>query len=182
MQFIETPLAGVWVIEAQLIEDERGFFARTFGREEFLARGLTPPIEFSALSFNHSRGTLRGLHLQLAPYQEAKLVRCTQGAIYDVALDLRAESPSFKRWFGIELSAQNHRMLYLPEGCAHGFQSLLDQSEVFYQLSSLYHAPSVAGVRWNDPVFGITWPLPVSCIAARDRDCPDFHAEHFTGL
>lgn len=182
MKFVETPLLGVWVVDPELVEDERGFFARTFSRDEFVAHGLELPVQVSAVSFNHRQGTLRGLHFQRAPYDEAKLVRCTQGAIFDVAVDLRPQSPSFSRWFGVELSSGNRQMLYLPQGCAHGFQTLEDDSEVFYQLSGVYHAPSVAGVRWDDPVLGIAWPLPVSCIAPRDLEWPHFDVDNFNLL
>ncbi len=174
MKFIETPLPGVWFIEPQRLEDERGFFARTWCREEFAQRGLNADLAQCSVSFNAKKGTLRGMHWQAAPHEEAKLIRCTMGAIYDVALDMRADSPTFKQWFSVELSAQNRTMLYIPEGCAHGFQTLEDECEVFYQISKSYHAASVRGVRFDDAAFGIRWPLPVSQIAPRDASFADF--------
>lgn len=170
MKFCETPLNGVWVIEPELIADERGFFARTFCREEFFARGLNADFVQCNLSFNHQKGTLRGMHWQDAPHGEAKLVRCTMGKIYDVALDIRSDSLTFKQWFGLELSALNRTMLYLPAGIAHGFQTLEDNSEVIYQMSANYHAEAARGARFDDPAFGIKWPLPVSIIAQRDAN------------
>jgi dTDP-4-dehydrorhamnose 3,5-epimerase len=128
------------------------------------------------VSFNEKKGTLRGMHWQAAPHEEAKLVRCTMGAIYDVALDLRPDSPSFKQWFAVELSAQNRSMLYIPAGCAHGFQTLCDSSEVFYQISTAYHAQSARGARFDDPAFGIEWPLPVTAISPRDETYANFTA------
>jgi dTDP-4-dehydrorhamnose 3,5-epimerase len=167
-------LPGVWVIELEPIADERGFFARSWCRHEWEARSLNPALSQCNISFNHHCGTLRGLHWQAAPHEEAKLVRCTMGAIYDVALDLRPASPSFRQWFAIELSAQNRAMLYIPEGCAHGFQTLSDDCEVFYQMSTEYKAESARGARWNDPAFGIEWPLPVTAISPRDEAFTDF--------
>jgi dTDP-4-dehydrorhamnose 3,5-epimerase len=172
MQFLETPLSGVWVIEVEPIADERGFFARSFCREEFAARGLNPNLVQCNISFNKACGTLRGMHWQAAPHGEAKLVRCTMGRIYDVALDLRHDSPSFLQWFAVELTAQNRKMLYLPEGCAHGLQTLEDNSEVFYQMSTEFHGPSARGARFDDPIFGIVWPLPITVISAKDAALP----------
>jgi dTDP-4-dehydrorhamnose 3,5-epimerase len=174
MLFRETPLSGVWIIEMQRLSDERGYFARTFCRDEFEARGLNPNIVQCNVSFNAKRGTLRGMHWQEAPHGEAKLVRCTRGAIYDVALDLRRNSPTFKKWFAVELSSQNGTMLYIPEGCAHGFQTLADDSEVFYQMSARYCAKAARGVRFDDPAFAISWPLPITVIAEKDRTFGDF--------
>lgn len=174
MKFTSTRLAGVWLLEIEPIEDERGFFARTFSREEFLAHGLNPHLELGAVSLNHLSGTLRGMHFQKSPHQEAKIVSCIRGAIFDVALDLRPDSTTFKTWFGLELSADNRKMLYIPEGCAHGFQTLRDVSEVSYQISAPYCAPSGGVVRWNDPVFGIQWPQEPRVIAVRDRDASDY--------
>lgn len=174
MKFIETPLPGVWVIEIEPVADERGFFARTFCRREFEARGLNPNLAQCSVSFNYKAGTLRGMHWQAEPHEEDKLVRCTMGRIFDVALDLRRDSPTFKQWFGIELSAGNRKMLSIPAGCAHGLQTLEDDSEVFYQISTPYHAASSRGVRFDDAAFGIKWPLPVSVISERDREFPGF--------
>jgi dTDP-4-dehydrorhamnose 3,5-epimerase len=170
-------VAGALVVEPDRIEDERGFFARTFSSEEFAARGLDARVDQCSTSFNARAGTLRGLHYQEAPHGEAKLVRCTRGAIYDVALDLRPDSPSYLRWAGVELSADNGRALFIPEGCAHGFQSLLDTTEVLYQISTPYVPGAARGVRWDDPAFGIKWPpAPPGgrTMSARDAEYPDF--------
>jgi dTDP-4-dehydrorhamnose 3,5-epimerase len=172
MIFKETKLWGAYVIELELIEDERGFFVRTWSQEEFAARGLNPGIVQCNSSFNKQRGTLRGMHYQIPPHEEAKLVRCTAGAIYDVIIDLRKDSPTRSRWIGVELSARNRQMVYVPEGFAHGFQTLVDDTEVFYQVSTYYHQESARGVRWDDPVFGIDWPLDISVISERDRSHP----------
>ena len=174
MIFGQTAIAGVWLLEPERFEDERGFFARTFDPEEFSSRGLNPAIAQCSVSFNHRRGTLRGLHYQAAPHEEAKLVRCSSGAIFDVALDLRPESPTYKAWYGAELSAENHVALYIPEGCAHGFLTLADSTEIHYQISVPYSAEAGRGVRWNDPAFGIIWPVEVVVINRRDGSYPDF--------
>ena len=178
MIFKGTGIGGAWVIEAERVEDERGFFARTWDAEQFAEHGLNPRLAQCSISYNRARGTLRGLHYQVAPNEEAKLVRCTAGAIFDVALDLRPESASFRRWFGVELSAENRRALYVPEGCAHGFLTLDDGCEVHYQISRSYTPEAAAGVRWNDPLFAIRWPGEVVVINARDRSYPDFRLEH----
>ncbi len=170
MKFLETPLRGVWVIEPKIIADERGFFARTFCRDEFASRVLSADFVQCNISFNHQKGTLRGMHWQEAPHGETKLVRCTMGKIYDVALDLRRDSATFKQWFAVELSAQNRTMIYLPEGIAHGFQTLEDNSEVFYQMSAEYHAEAARGARFDDAAFSIHWPLPVSIISEKDAN------------
>jgi dTDP-4-dehydrorhamnose 3,5-epimerase len=164
----------VYVVEIEPLADERGFFARTWCGEEFARRGLNPALAQCSVSFNRQRGTVRGMHLQAAPFAEAKLVRCTRGAVYDVALDLRPDSTSFGRWTARELAADSQRMLFVPEGCAHGFQTLTDQAEVFYQISVPYHAEAAQGVRWDDPRFAIRWPLPVSAISPRDAAFADF--------
>lgn len=170
----QTKLARVWVVEPQPLGDERGFFARTWDREAFEAQGLNSQLAQCSISFNRRRGTLRGLHYQVAPHEEAKLVRCTAGAIFDVALDLRAESRTFGDWVGVELSAANRLALYVPEGCAHGFLTLTDTSEVYYQITE-FHSPQAArGVRWDDPAFAIEWPGVVEVISERDRTYPDF--------
>jgi dTDP-4-dehydrorhamnose 3,5-epimerase len=174
MIFIETKLKGAFIIEPERLEDERGFLARSFCQKEFEEHGLNPRVVQCNVSFNKKKGTFRGMHYQTAPYEEAKLVRCTRGAIYDVALDLRPASPTFKQWIGVELTATNRRMLYIPEGFAHGFQTLQDDTEVFYQVSEFYHPESAKGVRWNDPVFGFVWPDDIRVISDRDRQCPDF--------
>ena len=174
MKFLPTPLGGAHVVELEPQEDERGYFARSFCREEFAQRGLKSEFAQCSVSLNHRRGTLRGMHYQVKPHQEAKLVRCTRGRIQDVIVDLRAGSPSFKQWLAVELSADNSRMLYVPEGFAHGFLSLADDTEVFYQISEVHHPESARGFRWNDPAVGIAWPAPVQVISDRDRDYPNF--------
>jgi dTDP-4-dehydrorhamnose 3,5-epimerase len=176
VNFRETTLAGAFVIEPQKREDERGFFARTFCREEFSARGLNPDIAQCNVSFNKRKGTLRGMHYQAPPFAEAKLVRCTAGAIFDVVIDLRKSSETFGRHFAVELCASSGKMLYIPEGFAHGFQTLLDDTEVFYQMSQPYAPHCARGVRWNDPFFGIEWPPAERTIVERDRNYPDFVA------
>lgn len=174
MIFTETELKGAFVIEPERREDERGFFARAWDQQEFEARGLNPRLVQSNISFNKKKGTLRGMHYQVPPYEEAKLVRCTKGSIYDAIVDLRSHSPSFKQWLGVELTEDNHRMLYVPEGFAHGYLTLEDDTEVLYQVSE-FHAPEFArGVRWDDPAFGISWPADVRVILERDRQFPDF--------
>lgn len=156
------------------IGDERGFFARTWCREEFRAFGLSSVVEQSSISFNQKRGTLRGMHYQAAPNEEVKLVRCTRGVIRDIIVDLRAASPTFCRWFAVDLTADNGRMVYVPAGFAHGFQALADQSEVFYQISEPYRLEMARGVRWNDPAFQIEWPISDPILSVRDRSFPDF--------
>lgn len=168
MIFTETGLAGAYVLDPERIEDERGFFARMWSRQDFVDRGLTADLAQCSVSFNVRKGTLRGMHFQAAPHQEAKLVRCTRGAIFDVIVDLRPESSTYCAWFGTELNAENRRMLFVPEGFAHGFQTLVDAAEVFYQISEVYHPEAARGVRWDDPAFGIRWPLDVTVISARD--------------
>jgi len=174
MIFHETRIAGAFEIEPELKHDERGFFARTWCSEEFEAHGLNPHLEQCSVSFSTRKGTLRGMHYQTAPFQETKLVRCTQGAIYDVVLDLRPESPTFRGWAAAELTAEKRNMLYIPQGCAHGFLTLRDESEVFYQMSEVHRPEAARGVRWNDSAFTIHWPAEVSVIAERDRTYPDF--------
>ena len=174
MIFTDTRVRGAVVIEPEPIADERGFLARCFCAREFEARGLNPRLVQCSISLTKMKGTLRGLHFQRPPHAEVRLVRCTAGALYDVIVDLRPESPTFRRYFGIELSARNHKMLYVPEGFAHGLQTLEDDTEVVYQMSEFFAPDAVAGVRWNDPVFAIRWPLEVTVICERDRTYPDF--------
>lgn len=175
MRFIETKLKDAYIIEMELIDDERGFFARSWCQNEFKERGLNTNLVQCNVSFNLKKGTLRGLHYQVKPHEEAKLVRCTKGAIYDVIIDLRPESPTFKKWVAVELTAENHKMLYIPEGMAHGFQTLEDNSEVFYQMSEFYHPDLARGIRWDDPVFRIEW---LDCdrrvISEKDQSYADF--------
>lgn len=162
------------MIEPEMHEDHRGFFARTFCRREFEAHGLNPDVVQCNISFNRRKGSLRGMHFQASPYSEAKLVRCTAGSIYDVIIDLRPSSSAFKKHIGVELSARNRKMLYIPEEFAHGFQTLEDDTEVFYQMSQFYSAEHSRGVRWDDPAFGILWPPGERIIIERDRTYPDF--------
>ena len=175
MIFTETKLSGAFMIEPEMHEDHRGFFARTFCRREFEAHGLNTNVVQCNISFNKRKGSLRGMHFQASPYSEAKLVRCTTGSIYDVIIDLRSSSSTFKKHFGVELSARNRKMLYIPEEFAHGFQTLEDDTEVFYQMSQFYSAEHSRGVRWDDPAFGISWPSGERIIIERDRTYPDFH-------
>jgi dTDP-4-dehydrorhamnose 3,5-epimerase len=174
MEYHESKLSGVFEIRIEPIEDERGFFARTWCQKEFEERGLNSPLVQCSLSFNSKKGTLRGMHYQAAPFAETKLVRCTQGSIYDVVIDLRAQSPTFRNWISVVLDAKKRNMVYIPEGCAHGFLTLEDGSEVFYQMSQFYNAGSARGVRWDDPTFRIAWPEKVTVISERDRTYPDF--------
>ena len=174
MTFRELEIAGAYLLEPERHEDARGFFARTFCQREFEERGLESAVVQCNVSFNHRRGTVRGMHYQASPAQEVKLVRCTQGAIWDVILDLRPDSADFKRHVAVELSAESRASLYIPAGVAHGFQTLADSTEVFYQMSEFY-APGVArGVRWNDPAFQVSWPQEISVISERDLAFPDF--------
>ena len=169
-----TPLQPACVIDIEPARDERGYFARTFSREEFARHGLPGDFVQASLSFNRRRGTLRGLHYQAEPAAEGKLIRCTRGAIFDVMLDLRRESPTWCRWFAVELSADNGRAVYVPPGFAHGFQTLTDDAELFYQMTAAYRPELSRGVRWNDPAFGITWPLADPIVSARDAGLADF--------
>lgn len=174
MKFISTKLNGAYLIELKRLEDERGFFARSWCQKEFLDYGLDANLVQCNISFNLKKGTLRGMHYQIAPYEEVKLLRCTQGAIYDVIIDLNPNSSSFKQWIGVELSAENRLMIYIPKGFAHGFQTLEDHTEVFYQMSEFYHPECARGVRWNDPTFAIEWPIEDSIISEKDRQYEDF--------
>jgi dTDP-4-dehydrorhamnose 3,5-epimerase len=174
--FTQTKLAGAFVIELERRSDERGFFARTFCEQEFEAHGLKTQMVQCSVSFNKRKGTLRGMHYQAAPFAEAKLVRCTSGSIYDVIIDLRPASETFKQYFAVELSAENRRMLYIPEDFAHGFQTLRDDTEVFYQMAQRYSAEHARGARWNDPAFGIEWPEGERIIIERDQNYDDFVA------
>jgi dTDP-4-dehydrorhamnose 3,5-epimerase len=175
VRFSPTPIEGVVVVDLEPYTDERGLFARVWCEEEAAALGLNAHLSQCSISRNPRAGTLRGLHFQRAPHEEAKLVRCTRGAIFDVAVDLRAESPMHTHWFGVELSAENGRALYIPEGCAHGFQTLVDDCELLYLISYPYTPGAGSGVRWDDPAFGIEWPAaPERTIGERDRAWPDY--------
>jgi dTDP-4-dehydrorhamnose 3,5-epimerase len=174
MIFRETELKGAFVIDPQRIEDERGFFARSWCRKEFEARGLNPNLVQCNISFNSAKGTLRGMHYQVAPFEEAKLIRCTRGSLYDIIVDIRPESETFGQYFSVVLTSENRTMLFVPEGFAHGFLTMEDHTEVFYQMSQFYAPEHARGFRWNDPVFGIRWPGDVKVISERDRSYPDF--------
>ena len=172
MRFTETRLKGAFIIEPERLEDERGFFARTFCQKEFEAHGLNPRLVQCNISYNKHKGTLRGMHYQVAPMAEAKLVRCTRGTIYDVIIDLQPESPTYCQWLAEELNAENSKIIYIPEGFAHGFQTLEDETEVFYQMAEFYSPEHAQGVRWDDPVFGIKWPLNSKIISEKDKNYP----------
>ncbi|WP_449245244.1 dTDP-4-dehydrorhamnose 3,5-epimerase [Desulfobacca acetoxidans] len=169
MIFCETRLKGAFIIELEPIADARGFFARTWCQREFAAHGLKSRFVQCNISYNKKKGTLRGMHYQIAPHAEAKVVRCTRGAIYDVIIDLRPDSLTFKQWLAVELTADNRRMLYIPEEFAHGFQTLEDDTEVFYQMSEFYHPECARGVRWDDEAFGIEWQGEIPIISENDR-------------
>jgi dTDP-4-dehydrorhamnose 3,5-epimerase len=172
VKFTETKLKGAYLIDLDKHEDERGFFARSWCKDEFEKHGLNPHLVQCNISFNKKRGTLRGMHYQVAPYEEAKTVRCTMGALYDVIVDLRSASPTYKRWLSVKLTAQNRRAIYVPEGFAHGFQTLVDETEVFYQMSEFYHPECARSVRWDDPAFGIVWPVVEKIISKKDQEIP----------
>jgi dTDP-4-dehydrorhamnose 3,5-epimerase len=178
LKLVATPIPGAFVIESNRIDDNRGYFARTFCEREFRQHGLDSRVSQCSTSFNGKAGTLRGMHYQADPHAEAKVVRCTRGAVHDVALDLRPDSPSYLQWHAVELSEDNGRALFVPAGCAHGFQTLLDASEILYQISVPYEPSAARGVRWDDPTFGISWPAPPPSgrtISERDSTYPDFH-------
>lgn len=174
MIFEETKLKGTFIIESERLEDERGFFARTWCQKEFEARGLISHFVQANVSCNRKRGTLRGMHYQITPDEETKLVRCIRGAIYDVVIDLRPHSPTYKQWMGVELTAENYKMLYVSHNFAHGFQTLKDDTEVFYQVSQFYSPVSERGVRYDDPGFAIEWPIRVRVISEKDKNWPDY--------
>ncbi len=171
MTFKQTKLKGAYIIDTGIRKDARGFFARCFCRKEFAAKGLRLPIKQASFSYNKKRGTLRGLHYQIAPHKESKLVNCVCGSIYDVIVDLRKGSSTYLQWIGLELSDRNHRMLYIPEGFAHGFQTLKDNTIVFYQISEFYHSESSRALRWDDPVLAIKWPVKNLTISSKDKSC-----------
>lgn len=177
MIFEPAPVNGAWILDLERREDDRGFFARAWCRKEFEAHGLVSSFVQTNVSLSRSKGTIRGLHYQVAPYEEAKLVRCVRGAIWDVLLDLRPASSTFLRWFGVNLTAENRRQLYIPEGCAHGYQTLTDASEVSYNVSAFYAPEAERGIRWNDPLFAIDWPIAdTPFVSPKDQAWPDFTA------
>ncbi|MDQ7096254.1 dTDP-4-dehydrorhamnose 3,5-epimerase [Desulfosporosinus sp. PR] len=178
MIFSETPLVGAYLIDIEPIEDVRGFFARSFCKNEFTVHGLQSEFVQCNIASNYKKGTLRGMHYQLEPYAEVKLVRCIRGSIYDVVIDLREKSSTFKKWFSVELSAGNCKMLYVPEGFAHGYQTLTDDTEVFYQVSEFYQPNYERGIRWDDGNFDIQWPLQEKIISSKDRNWDIFNGKH----
>lgn len=172
MIFSPTKLPGIWIVDPEKHEDERGFFARTWCRREFEERGLNPNLVQCSVSFNRKKGTLRGIHRQISPHAESKTVRCTRGAIYDVAVDLRPDSPAYKQWTAVELNSDNGRMLYIPEGCGHAFQTLTDDTEVFYQISEFYFPELSRGILYSDSALAIPWPVANPILSERDRAFP----------
>lgn len=174
MIFVESPIDGALVVELDRRSDDRGFFARAWCEEEFAAHGLNARFVQANVAFSERSGTLRGLHYQLAPHEEEKLIRCTRGAIYDVIVDLRPESPTFEQWAAVELTAENGRMVHVPAGCAHGYQTLVGRSEVFYLVSYPYTPAAEAGIRYDDPAFDVAWPLEVRELSPKDRAWPDY--------
>jgi dTDP-4-dehydrorhamnose 3,5-epimerase len=181
MKFTETKLNGAFIITPDIIKDERGFFARTFCRRDFEDHGLNPNIVQCNISFNKTKGTLRGMHYRARSHAEVKLVRCTAGDIYDVIIDLRPESPTFKQWFAVELSADNRKLLYIPEGFAHGFQTLAENTELIYHHSAFHNPDHERGLRFDDPLLAINWPLPVGMISPKDQRYP-LSDINFTGI
>ncbi|MCD6393304.1 MAG: dTDP-4-dehydrorhamnose 3,5-epimerase [Planctomycetes bacterium] len=169
-------MKGAYIIELERIEDERGFFARSWCVREFAEHGLNPNLAQCNISFNKKKGTLRGMHYQAPPHEDAKMLRCTKGSLYDVIIDLRKDSPTFKQWFGVELTADNRKAIYIPEGFAHGFQTLEDETETLYQMSEYYHTEYARGVRYDDPAFGIEWPMPEIIVSKKDRNSPNYGA------
>ena len=174
MIFTEAELKDAYVIEIEKLKDHRGFFARSWCQKEFETHNLVSRVKQANVSYNKKKGTLRGMHYQLSPYEETKLIRCTRGAIYDVIIDLRPASSTYTQWIGIELTSENYKMLYVPENFAHGFQTLVDDTEVTYQVSQFYTPGSERGIRWDDPAFGIDWPLAVQVISDKDKNWPDY--------
>lgn len=177
MKFIQTSVAGAWVLEPEPISDERGFFARLWCAEALAEHGLSAVIAQTNVGFSQAGGTLRGLHLQRAPHAEVKLVRCTRGLAFDVVVDLRPDSPTYCEWYGLELSPENRRALYVPEGCATGYLTLEAATEVYYHTSAAYAPDTAWGVRWNDPAFGIKWPAEPQLLSVQDRDWPAFERD-----
>lgn len=177
MIFCETRLSGSFVIDPERLGDERGFFARSWCEREFKDHGIETKFVQCNISFNQKMGTLRGMHYQAALYEEAKMIRCTMGAIYDVIADLRPKSLTYKEWVSAELTSDNRRMIYIPKGFAHGFLTLTDNSEVFYMMSEFYAPGFGRGIKWNDPVLGITWPAEVRVISSQDQSYPDFSTQ-----
>lgn len=180
MIFTPAKIAGAWLIDLDCKSDDRGFFARAWCEREFAEHGLIKPFVQTNLSHNHRAGTLRGMHFQSEPYPEAKLMRCIAGSIYDAIVDLRPDSPTYLQWTGVELSASNRRMFYVPDGCAHGYQALTDGAEVIYQVTACYTPGFEGGIRWNDPAFAIDWPVREPIVSAKDSSWPDFAPQQAT--
>ncbi len=174
MIFKETNLKGAFIIEIEKKVDNRGFFARTWCRKEFEAYDLNLQLFQANVSFSKRKGTLRGMHYQVAPYEESKLVRCTSGAIFDVIIDLRPDSPTYRQWLGMELTSENYKMLFVPKNFAHGFQTLKDNTEIIYQVSQFYSPESERGIRYNDPTFGIKWPIDAQVVSDKDKNCSNY--------
>lgn len=174
MKFVTTPISGVVLVDLEPVEDDRGFFARTYCEEEFRRHGLETHIAQCSVALSLRKGTLRGMHYQRDPHSEVKLVRCIRGAVYDVVVDIRPDSATFRQWFATELNAANRRAIYIPHGIAHAYQTIEDETEISYQMSSAYNAEAAAGVRWDDPAFAVRWPLEVTAITERDLSYPDF--------
>lgn len=179
MNFLETRVKGAYIVDVERQADERGFFARTWCKSDLGEQGLDPNLAQCSISFNRRRGTLRGMHLQLPPHAETKLVRCTQGAIYDVVIDLRTNSSTYMQWDGVELTDGNRKALYVPKGCAHGVLTLIDSTEVLYQISDFYAPEFARGLRWNDSQFSIVWPAEVTVISERDQNYEDYDPAAF---
>lgn len=175
MIFVKTNLKDAYIIELEKFKDQRGFFARTYCREEFNEHNIQFPIVQANISYSKKKGTLRGMHYQRKPHRESKLISCRQGAIYDVIIDIRPESPSYEQWTGIELNERNHRTLYVPEGFAHGFITLEDETKVAYPVSEFYKPDVEMGIRWDDPAFKIDWPAEVEVVSDKDKNWPDFN-------
>jgi dTDP-4-dehydrorhamnose 3,5-epimerase len=182
LKFVKTPLPGLVILEQERHEDARGYFARTWCKDELAAQGLENALAQSSVSFNAKRGTLRGMHYQAPPFAEVKIVRCNRGAIFDVGVDLRPDSPTFRRWFGVQLTPENGRALYLARGFGHGFLTVADATEVHYEISAPFKPECARGFRWNDPFVGIAWPGAPEVIADRDRDYPNATPEAFEEL
>lgn len=176
--FEPTSLDGAWLVDLERLEDERGFFARAWCQQEFETRGLVADVVQANVAYSGRKGTIRGMHYQIAPFEESKIVRCIRGAIWDVIIDMRPDSDTYRQWFGVELSAENRRQLYIPKGFAHGYQTLADDCEVFYLVSEFYSRDAERGIRWNDPHFAIAWPVLDSIdVSAKDQSWPDFQSE-----
>lgn len=174
MHFTETKLKGAFILDLNRLEDDRGFFARTFCKDELEAHNLISDVVQANMSWNPKKGTLRGMHYQVDPYQETKLVRCTQGALYDVIIDLRTDSPTYGEWVGVELTAENRRALFVPRDFAHGFVTLEDNTEAFYMVSQSYTPGAESGIRWNDPQFAIEWPIEPTLVSEKDASWDDY--------